>query len=245
MATTAVPAAPASGTHSRGQFLRGLPWAALGAATAVVAGWALWYAVAWVSYGHAARGGTPDLLLDRFVPAYDVRERHAITVGAPLAATWGAALAVDMERAPVVHAIFGGRRLLLANSDSATSHLRLGDLEAIGWGRLAFVPGREIVFGAVTQPWKGDVTFQPLAPDAFAAFDTPGYVKIAWTIAVDSLGPDRSRFRTETRVITTDAESRARFRRYWSAFSPGILLIRWQMLRLVRADAERGGVSRP
>jgi hypothetical protein len=91
----------------------------------------------------------------------------------------------------------------------------------------------------VTQPWRGDVRFRPLPRDLFTAFDSAGYVKIVWTLAVDSLGPTRSRFRTETRVQTTDARSRALFRRYWSAFSPGITLIRWQAIRLVRADAVR------
>lgn len=34
-------------------------------------------------------------------------------------------------------------------------------------------------------------------------------------------------FRTETRVATTDPASRRRFRRYWTVFSAGILLIRF------------------
>ena len=46
--------------------------------------------------------------------------------------------------------------------------------------------------------------------------------------------------RTETRVVTTDPESRERFRRYWSVFSPGIVLIRYEVLRMVKAEAERG-----
>jgi hypothetical protein len=104
---------------------------------------------------------------------------------------------------------------------------------------LAQEPGREIVLGAVTQPWKADVSFRGLPPDEFAAFDTPGFAKIAWTIRVDRLGPASSRFYTETRVATTDAEARRRFRRYWTMVSPGVRLIRREILRLVRADAER------
>jgi hypothetical protein len=195
--------------------------------------------LAWARYGGAAAGAAPDALLDRLLPAYDVAERHEITVAAPAALTFAAALDVDLERAAVVHAIFAGRRLLLAPTDTAPGRLTLDDLEAIGWARLEEVPGRAVVFGAVTQPWRGDVRFQPLPPDVFAAFDSSGYVKILWTLAVDSLGPARSRFRTETRVLTTDATSRALFRRYWSFFSPGITLIRWQAIRLVRADAVR------
>jgi hypothetical protein len=39
--------------------------------------------------------------------------------------------------------------------------------------------------------------------------------------------------------MTTDPVSRARFRRYWAFLSPGILIIRYEILRLVRAKAER------
>jgi hypothetical protein len=46
-------------------------------------------------------------------------------------------------------------------------------------------------------------------------------------------------FRTVTRVRTTDPQARRMFRRYWSTFSPGILLIRREALRVVRAEAER------
>ena len=37
----------------------------------------------------------------------------------------------------------------------------------------------------------------------------------------------------------TDHPARVKFRRYWSLFSHGIILIRWALLRPVKADAER------
>jgi hypothetical protein len=43
--------------------------------------------------------------------------------------------------------------------------------------------------------------------------------------------------------MATDAEARARFRRYWAVTSPGILLIRKLALRLLKADAERVAVG--
>jgi hypothetical protein len=56
---------------------------------------------------------------------------------------------------------------------------------------------------------------------------------------VDPAGEERSLFRTQTRVATTDATARKRVRKYWATMSPGILLIRQQVLGLVRGDAER------
>jgi hypothetical protein len=110
---------------------------------------------------------------------------------------------------------------------------------ALGWRVLAEVPDRGIVVGAVTQPWRAEVHFRGLDPEAFAGFAEPGYAKIAWTLESTPLGPRSSKFRTETRVSTTDPRSRALFRRYWAALSPAILLIRRESLKLVKADAER------
>ena len=99
--------------------------------------------------------------------------------------------------------------------------------------------------GAVTQPWKADVEFRGMDPEEFAAFNEPGFAKIVWTLGVEPLTEKASVFRTETRVATTDAESRSRFRRYWSVFSPGILLIRYETLRLVKREAERMALAEP
>jgi hypothetical protein len=109
----------------------------------------------------------------------------------------------------------------------------------LGWGVLADVPDRELVVGAVTQPWKADVTFQALASDEFAAFSAPGFVKIAWTLRADPVDGETSTFRTETRAVATDASARARFRRYWAFVSPGTALIRRLSLRPLQRDAER------
>ena len=50
-------------------------------------------------------------------------------------------------------------------------------------------------------------------------------------------------FRTRTRVATTDPEARRRFRRYWSIFAPGILLIRLEALRMLRASAQHAAAA--
>lgn len=107
-----------------------------------------------------------------------------------------------------------------------------------GWRQIAEVPGRQFILGAVTQPWKQTVHFRGLPADAFAAFHEPGYAKIAVTFEAEPGGSATSVFRTETRVVTTDALSRERFRRYWALLSPGILLIRYELLRLLKANAE-------
>jgi hypothetical protein len=214
---------------------------ARGAAAAILAG--LGYGAAtWFRYGRIRPSVSGDGLLDRFMPTYEVGNRHQTRVAAPAALTWAAARTLELHRSPLVRTIFRGRELLMGAEgarDEAPPRPFLEEVLSLGWRILAEEPGREIVVGAVTQPWRADVVFRGLAPEEFSAFAERGYAKVAWTLAASPLGADASELRTETRVATTDPSARARFRRYWVVVSPGVLLIRREMLRLVKREAER------
>lgn len=205
-------------------------------------GYAGYVAVTWYRYGRTEPRCPSDPLLDRFFPRHEVRECHERRVQAPAAVTLAAAKETSLQGSPVVRSILALRSIpsrLSGTPQRSDARGILRQTVSIGWGVLAETPDREIVMGAVTQPWKADVVFRALPPEQFAAFSEPGYVKIAWTLRVDPTGPSSCVFRTETRAIATDPESRSRFRRYWAFLSPGILLIRYEMLRLLETEAER------
>jgi len=209
-----------------------------------VASYAAYVATTWCRYGRISASVADeerDPLLDRFMPIYEVAERHHVRVGAPAAITFAAATEMYLEQSPLVRWIFQAREWVMRSQAVRDIDARpfLARMREIGWGALAEIPGREIVMGAVTQPWMADVVFRPLSPEEFASFQEPGYVQIVWTLRADPLGADRSIFRTETRVRSTDPAARAKFRRYWSLASPGIILIRWASLGPLKDEAER------
>jgi hypothetical protein len=213
------------------------------AGSAAAGAYASYAGVTWCRYGHVPRPADdePDQLLDRFMPSYEVVERHQVRVWAPAAITLDVAETMDLFGQPLVRAIFKGRELILGATPGERPQPRglLAEVQSLGWGVLAESPGREIVVGAVTKPWEPNVAFRSLEPDEFAAFAEPGYVKIAWTLRADPISERESLFRTETRVLATDPSARARFRRYWAFLSPGIILIRWMSLAPLKAEAER------
>lgn len=212
-----------------------------GAAGFLAAAYGLYVASAWLRYGRppSARPSEADALLDRFMPEYEVAERHHIEVAAPAEVTFAAACDIDLMRSRIIRAIFRMRELLLRARPGAIEHQGLLTfVQSLGWRPLAELTGRRILMGTVTQPWEPNVVFRPLSPDEFLAFNEPDYVKIAWTLRADPVGHDASVFRHETRVQTTDASARGKFRTYWAFFSPGIRLIRWLLLLPLRNDAE-------
>ena len=214
--------------------------AGLGVAAATYAGSA---AFTWYRYGSPkpAAPDERDLLLDRYIPSYEVVERHHVRVQAPAAITLTAACGQNLLASPVIRAIFKARELALGSTpdERARPQALVPQMLALGWGILADAPGREIIMGAVTRPWEPNPRFRALGPERFAAFDEPEYVMIAWSLRADAVGPHESIFRTETRAVATDGVARLRFRRYWAFVSPGVALIRQSSLNPLKADAER------
>ncbi len=191
------------------------------------------------------------MLLDRYLPQYDVTE-HAVVVDADTDLTWQAVRRSDVSRSAVIHVLLELRSLpsrlqrVLKRQPPGPARppLTLEDMERAGFLLLGESPGREIVFGSVVQPWKA-VTDDELAPqvepDRFSAFDTPGYVKVAFNIRVEPYGSGRALITTETRTAATDPTSLRRFARYWMLVGPFSALIR----RLDAADREIRGRATP
>ncbi len=175
------------------------------------------------------------------MPAYEAAEWHSVKVYATAEEAWAAALCCDLGQSRRVRAIFKARELLMGSKPDHKSVPGglMPQMLSLGWGILAEVPGREIVVGCATRPWQADVIFRAIPSNEFEAFNEPDYAKIAWTIRVEGSDFGSSVVSTETRVATTDAAARAKFRLYWSFVSPGIALIRSVLLRSIKKEAAR------
>jgi hypothetical protein len=109
---------------------------------------------------------------------------------------------------------------------------------------LAQKPGAEIVFGLIGQFWTKGCGYQQVAPRAFAAFNRPGFAKVALTFAMHAQRDGRSLLTSETRVDTTDVQAGQRFRRYWRLIGPGAGLLMRRLLALIKAEAEQAARRR-
>jgi hypothetical protein len=160
---------------------------------------------------------------------------------------------LNLLQAPFIRAALGIRALpqrvlgvLRASGkqttiETALPTFRLKDMVGLGWIVLAETPGVEIVLGQVSRPWKADAssTDAPTTPEQFRNFDAPGFAKIVTSLRVDRYGTDSSILTAETRVATTDARSRRRFRRYWLLIGPVSSVIRRMALRLLATELRR------
>ncbi len=179
--------------------------------------------------------------LEPFIPEPDVAERFATEVKAPAPVVFEVACGMDLQSLPLVRAVFRLRERLMGAAPHPPREPQglIQELVGLGWSLLVNQPGELVVGGAACQPWKADVVFRSIPRSRFAAYAEPDAVKIAWTLECHALGPERTRFVTETRAVATDALARGRFRRYWRWARFGIVAIRLLLLPAVRREAER------
>ena len=103
------------------------------------------------------RAAASGRLIERFMPRAHHGSRHEISVRAPATLVFDTACNHDIQSHPVVRAIFWLREKLLRMEPAPARRATgiVAETMSLGWGVLAERPGRELVMGAVTQPWKG------------------------------------------------------------------------------------------
>lgn len=184
-------------------------------------------------------------LVDRFVPAPEFRETHSITIRAPREIVWKL-ISMDVVTTRDPGLARAARPLLALRALIG----RLGGRSSASDGPAtladAFIaldeePGHEIVRGLVGQWWRfgaNDAHPDVSTPEAFLAFDEPGYGKGTFSFALVTAERGRTTLVTETRVVTTDAAAHRSMTRYWLLIRGGSGLIRRVMLADIRRRAE-------
>jgi hypothetical protein len=173
------------------------------------------------------------MLVDEFLPVYDVSDTIATVVQADVANTWGALMDVDFidvsRRRPLVAAL-GTLRIVpdivthLLHGHippRAPRQLRLRDIATLpreqgGWILLGERDRDEIALGLVGKFWLPVIAYANVAPDSFERFNEPGYAKTVYSLSVQPLGERRTLLSGVMRTTTTDAHARRWFRRYWT-----------------------------
>ncbi len=116
--------------------------------------------------------------------------------------------------------------------------LCLEDLERMRFARLEEIENEELLLGIVGRFWTLNGDLQEIDAKRFVQFDRPGYARAAWSFSLKEQAPRRTLLQTRTRIQCTDYHSTRRFKMYWRIVGPFSGLIRKEMLRIIKQNAE-------
>jgi hypothetical protein len=189
------------------------------------------------------------MLIDRFMPRYDVTiAAHAIVRRGPVA-TFRAASELDFMsvHSPLLDLAMWARGLparLTGRAPAPPPRLVLAKGDPLpGWVVLGQRDDEELAFGAVGKFWQPSIEWRDVAAETFASFDEPGWGKIAANFSVRAYGDGATLLTYECRTVTTDPESRRKFLRYWRVGRPVIAHVFRATVDTIRANAERDAAS--
>lgn len=203
------------------------------------------------------------MLIDDFMPIYDVSDAVATVADADVATSWDALMDVDLievgRKRPIV-AVLGALRVLpdivshlLRGKlpDARPERLRLRDLTTLpldqgGWVLLGQHEQHEIALGLVGKFWRPAIEFARIpSAAAFRDFAEPGFAKTIYALSVRPLDANRTLLTGAMRTISTDEHARRWFRRYWTlGIGSGAHLLVDALLDVTREIAEQRAASR-
>jgi hypothetical protein len=182
------------------------------------------------------------VLIDEFLPRYDVREHHRIQIQASPQQVYAAIRTTDLFSSAITRSLFFLRglagRLRAPFRRSQRVPITIDTFIRHGFILLGETSPDELVLGLLDN-WGATEKIRSLDGAQFRAFDRPGYAKIAWNFSTTPRPDGTTWLETETRVLCTDQASWRRFRRYWFVIAPFSGLIRVKMLQAIKRQAER------
>jgi hypothetical protein len=183
------------------------------------------------------------MLIDDFLPDFDVSEYHELEIRASPERVYEAASNLNLSRSKIVRLLLAARgmpsRLRRTNESAQEPCFNLDGLLQSGFVLLGEDPQKELLLGLVGKFWTPAGSIQKIKADDFQVFHEKGFAKAVWNFAMDEKSPDKIRLSTQTRVLCLDDASRSRFRFYWTFIRPFSGLIRMEVLRAIRKEAEQ------
>jgi hypothetical protein len=195
------------------------------------------------------------MLLDEFLPEFDVRASCTTRIAAPPDRVYASLRTANFDHWGLMRVLVGLRWLpgLASAPSDAWRRIRAGrgrrpvTLDRLldgGFTLLGERPGQELVLGTIGRFWRARGELWPTSPERFREAAPYGTAKAAWNFALTAATSKHTEVRTETRVLCADARSRRRFRAYWVFVRPFSGLIRREMLAAIRVAAERENGNR-
>lgn len=179
------------------------------------------------------------VLLDRYLPEFDFKERHQHDIPASQSEVMAQVLAYRPENDVFFRRMIGLREIPMRVLGRASAGVPPNPdpfcLE--NFTLLEQSGADEIAFGLVGKFWRldyGQVRFEDAS--TFQSIDAPGSAKLVLGFATEPLADNMTRLSTETRVCCPNRATLMKFAPYWFLIRPVSGMIRQRMLRSIGAN---------
>src|SRR5690606_13615710 len=171
-------------------------------------------------------------LQEKYLPVFDVSKSEQIIINSPADRVFPLIKDLDFRNSKIVYWLFRLRGIPVPKS------LTMIGLEKIGFIKLEVQENKEIVLGLVGKFWTISGNLNKLGSGEFREFDDKEFAKATWSFKISEIEPSKTKVITEIRVLCLNAVIKRRFKNYWTIISPFSALIRREILKCIKQQAE-------
>ena len=178
---------------------------------------------------------TNETLIEKYLPKYTFREDHHTEVNSTVEQVYECSKDFDLSQSRVTRLLFKIRGL-------PTNRMNLqGFLKDMNFTSLEDSAPHEYLSGF----WMKKKIESIPSYEAFISNAISAKIKVVWNFRCEEITPAATRLSTETRVLCVDSFTKFTFGLYWLVIRPFSGVIRLEMLKIIKADAEarRGDTS--
>lgn len=172
------------------------------------------------------------MLIDDFLPTYEVSERHEVKIHATAVDVYQAVRELDISRARITRWLFRLRGI------PTSSKFSLEDFLKMRFVLLGERQNEELLLGLVGRFWTPTGKLQRLNAEMYRSFNKEGFAKAAWNFSLTPETVDTTLLVTETRVHCMDKASQRQFRFYWLLIGAFSGIVRKEILQELKRNAE-------
>lgn len=170
------------------------------------------------------------MLIDEFMPKYDFNETHDIKIRAKRRDVFRSLNETDLCDSWIIRTLFFLRGL-------PTRKMKLSEMKKMRFETLGKNENEELLLSLAGKFWKITGDLQKINSSNFREFDNKGFAKAVWNFSLDKEA-EETRLTTETRIKCLDEGSRKSFGFYWTFIQPFSSIIRMEMLKTIKRNAE-------
>jgi hypothetical protein len=172
------------------------------------------------------------MLQDKYLRQADISKSEFIEINAPIDKVYPIVEALNFEKSKIIYWLFKLRGIPVPKS------LTLKGLERINFVKLEAIPNKEIIIGLIGQFWTPTGRLEIFKPEEFVDFDNSNFAKATWNFELTKVDDFKTRLNTETRIFCPTTETKKKFKTYWTIIQPFSSLIRREILKAIKKQAE-------
>ncbi|QEC69261.1 hypothetical protein FRZ67_18815 [Panacibacter ginsenosidivorans] len=172
------------------------------------------------------------MLIDKYLPAYHFNEFHSIELNGFIDGIYHKMLQCDFSNSSLIKFLFRLKRM-------SKNVYTIEHLTKIGFVKLEEEPGKEILFGMVTDNPMFNTCQSNVSSKEFIQNSDDKIIKAVINFKLQDKSNSQHIISTETRVWCGSKAMKSKFKYYWFFVKPFSQLIRRSMLKQMRKQIQQ------